>query len=214
MTNPDYTHIQLVVDRSGSMSNIKDDMNKGMAEFLKTQAEAPGKLTIGVTRFDTVIDHLIEPDGTIESLDGMTLVEPRGGTALNDGIGIAVTHLGEHLAAMKPKDRPGTVIVMVVTDGEENSSREYSVQSVKDLIEKQKDKYSWEFMFLGANLDAQKTAGGYGIPKSHSINYSFSGNGAVYAASVASSVATRSRGGDHTGFTQEEREGDTANAVS
>jgi len=205
MTNPNYTHIQLIVDRSGSMSHIKDDMNLGMAEMLKNQSEAEGALTIGVTRFDTTVEHLLPPFSLVDDLNGVTLVEPRGLTAMNDGIGSSITLLGESLAKLPENDRPGTVIVVIVTDGMENASSDYTSDAVKSMIEKQQNEFSWEFVFLGANLDSFATGGGYGIPSTHSANFDYSGGGASYIASTVSNLITRSRSGDRGGFTEEEQ---------
>jgi len=180
-------------------------MNRGILEMLEEQNKLPGKLTLGLTRFDTQIDHLVRPFAVFEDVKDITFVEPRGGTALNDGIGEAVVILGEALAMLEEDERPGKVIVVIVTDGEENSSREYTLDRVKTMIEKQQDEFSWEFIFLGANIDAFDTGGGYGIPQSRSANFDYSAGGVSYITGTVSNLITRSRSGDLGGFTEEEQ---------
>jgi hypothetical protein len=151
MTDPNYTALLLIVDRSGSMADIKSDMEGGLTSLLNEQKALPGLLTVDLYTFDTAIDHV----HALEAPDKVAVViEPRGGTALYDAIGLGVTEFGQVLAAMPEHARPDTVQVIVVTDGYENSSREYSLRRVRELIVQQKDHYKWDFVFLGANQDA------------------------------------------------------------
>lgn len=151
MTDPNYTALLLVVDRSGSMVNIKTDMEGGLTALLTEQKAMPGLLTVDLYTFDTKIDHvhaLCSPD------EVTVVIEPRGGTALYDAIGRAVTEFGGTLAAMPEHARPDTVQVIVVTDGYENSSMEFRASSIRNLVTMQKQDYNWDFVFLGANQDA------------------------------------------------------------
>lgn len=151
MTDPNYTALLLIIDRSGSMSSIKTDMEGGLTALLEEQKAMPGLLTVDLYAFDTHIDHihaLSDPDSV------QVVIEPRGGTALYDAIGQGVTRFGQTLAAMPEHARPDTVQVIVVTDGEENSSVEYRASTIRNLVTIQKQDYNWDFVFLGANQDA------------------------------------------------------------
>lgn len=204
MTNPDYTHLALIADRSGSMSSIADDMNGGIHQLLVDQAQLPGELTVDITVFDTLIEDLYLGVGADDVKED--LIVPRGGTALNDAIGVTCTKLGARLAAMQEEKRPGKVIVVIVTDGQENSSHEWTVAAVKKLVTKQQKDFSWEFLFLGANIDSFAVGGGYGVPQGSTLNWSASGEGVFAASAAVSSYATRSRlQGDTTGFTEDEQ---------
>lgn len=151
MTDPNYTAMLLVIDRSGSMAGIRDDMVGGLTAMLAEQAAEPGLLTVDIVTFDTEIEiqcSLADPK------DVTVTLEPRGGTALFDAIGQSVTGFGRVLAALPEHARPETVQVVVVTDGHENASREFGLDAVRALVTHQKEQYSWDFMFLGANQDA------------------------------------------------------------
>lgn len=170
MTNKKYAHIALVIDRSGSMSTIKEDMNKGLAEFLTETAKSfKGNILVDVVTFDTIVEKLFT-DTPIADVKG-EFVKPRGGTALNDALGKTIVELGEKFARLSENERPGRVLVMVVTDGEENSSREYKTAQIKTMVTEQTKKYGWNFLFLGANIDSFAVGGGYGIQGGSTLNY-------------------------------------------
>lgn len=205
MTNPDYTHLALIVDRSGSMSPIARDMNGSIAALLKEQGALPGELHVDITTFDTEVQRPYI-DARADDVKGEIII-PRGMTALNDAIGKTVVELGERFAALPEEDRPGKVIIAIVTDGGENSSRDWKLEAVRELVTKQQDEFAWEFLFMGANIDSFAAASGFGIGAANTINYAHdaAGSGAVMAA--ASGYVTRSRlAGDTTGFTEAERE--------
>ena len=151
MTDPNYTAMLLVIDRSGSMAGIRDDMVGGLTAMLADQAAEPGLLTVDIVTFDTEIElqcSLADPRDVTITLD------PRGATSLFDAIGQSVTAFGRVLAALPEHARPETVQVVVVTDGEENSSREFGLDAVRALVTRQKEQFNWDFVFLGANQDA------------------------------------------------------------
>ena len=151
MTDPNYTAMLLVIDRSGSMAGIRDDMVGGLTTMLAEQTAEPGLLTVDIVTFDTVIEtqcSLADPK------DITITLEPRGATALFDAIGQSVTGFGRVLAGLPEHARPETVQIVVVTDGEENSSREFGLDAVRALVTRQKDEFNWDFVFLGANQDA------------------------------------------------------------
>lgn len=201
MTDKNYTHLLLIADRSGSMSLIEKDMNGGIETLLAEQAKEPGKIVVDIVTFDTVIEHAYKgvAPGDVKG----PVIVPRGSTALNDATGFGITELGERLAKMPEDERPGLVMVVIVTDGEENSSREYTKDQVKALVERQTNEYGWQFVFLAANIDAFAAAGGYGIAKGSTMNFapSAAGTQSMYANTSrkmsASRVATAS-GVDNT----------------
>lgn len=204
MTDSSLTLLALVVDRSGSMAHIARDMNGGIRQLLADQANQPGAVIVDITTFDTEVEHpydWVRPDDVKSDI-----IVPRGGTALNDALGATIVRLGERLAAMDEEDRPGVVIVVVVTDGEENSSKEYSHQQVRELIDRQTVDYRWQFMFLAANIDAFATGRTYGFAKGSTMSYAATGAGAQSVIATASAGITRTRSGLSADFTDEERE--------
>jgi hypothetical protein len=149
------------VDRSGSMQAIQQDAEGGVNAFIAEQAKAPGDALLTLVQFDTEYEFLHR--GTpIRQVPEYQLV-PRGMTALLDAVGRAINETGERLAKMDEADRPGLVVFVVMTDGEENSSKEFTKAQIKQMIQHQQEKYQWHFTFLGANQDAFAEAGAIGI---------------------------------------------------
>ncbi len=202
MTDPNYTALLLVIDRSGSMSSIRDDMVGGLTAMLAEQSAEPGLLTVDIVTFDDEIDHthtLADPTTITIELD------PRGMTALHDAIGVAVTGFGQMLSGLPEHARPGTVQVVVVTDGGENSSGEYSADAVRALIARQTQQYGWDFVFLGANQDAVLTGAALGFDADSSMTFA-AASGEVAAMSVnLGRYVTDVRKKDKRGFTVKER---------
>lgn len=209
MTNPDYTHIAVVADRSGSMWGIQRDMNDGLRAFLEEQNLFPGKLLVDITTFDNDVEQVLT-NGAVEEVDH-PVIFPRGSTALLDAIGVTVTSLGERLSKLPEDERPGKVIVMIVTDGGENASHEYTNDQIKNLVTTQREQFQWEFLFLGANIDSFSVAGSFGIPKGSTIQYNATGDSTNAVIAAASSYVTRTRGGVATSFTEDERTSTTTN---
>ena len=200
----DYTHICLIVDRSGSMFNIVDDMNGAIVQLMQDQAKEPGTCLVDVVTFDTEVDVVYDSADPLEVND--QVIKPRGNTALNDAIGIGVTRLGDKLRLMPEEERPATVIVVVVTDGMENSSMDWTHAQVRKLVERQTNTYNWTFMYLAANVDAFATGKGYGFAKGQTIAFAASADSVQSVYSGLSANATRARRGDTAGFTQDERD--------
>jgi uncharacterized protein YegL len=186
MTNPDLTHIEFVLDRSGSMQSIKTDIEGGFDAFIADQRSHPGQCTVSLARFDneyevvfTAIDvHEVRP------LD----LQPRGATAMLDAIGRSVLALGQRLAALPEAERPGTVIVAIMTDGMENASREFTYAAVKELITGQEQTYNWQFLYMGADQDAIEVGASIGVRPERSLTYARGKSREAYAAT---SVLTR-----------------------
>lgn len=163
--NTDYTHITFVIDRSGSMQNCWEDTLGGLKSFIKDQKKNKAKCTFSLYNFDNVIEqnlNFLDLQLVSENVEDFGFF-PRGGTALNDAIGKAITETGAALRKLPEKERPGRVIVVIQTDGEENQSREFKASAIKKLVEEQTEKYAWTFQFIGADektvLDAQDKLG-------------------------------------------------------
>ncbi|MBE9031859.1 VWA domain-containing protein [filamentous cyanobacterium LEGE 11480] len=187
----DYTDINIVLDRSGSMQSIKDDTIGGFNAFLAEQKDVPGAATITLAQFDDVYEVVYEALilSQAPELTGKTFV-PRGSTALLDAIGRTINTTGARLAAMDEASRPSHVIFVILTDGAENASQEFNAVQINQMIQHQRDTYNWEFVFLGANQDAITTAGRLGIQAGNAMSYAASSVGTRAAfKSVAKNMA-------------------------
>jgi len=172
MTSPDHRHIAIVLDRSGSMQTVKTDTEGGLTAFLDAQTEAPGETTVSLYQFDDRYEAVYE-NRALADVPAYTL-QPRGATALYDAVGRTINAVGNHLAATPETDRPGEVIVVILTDGHENASREFTGDNVKSAITRQQDKYGWKFVFLGADQDAFEAGGSMGIAPGQTLSYASS----------------------------------------
>ena len=161
--DPNHTKIAVVMDRSGSMASVHEATVSGFNEFINGQKQTPGTADLMLVLFDDRYE--VPYDKPISQVEPMTLAEfvPRGTTALNDAIGKTVTGIGSKLAQLPEAERPGQVIVVILTDGHENASKEFSREQVARMIEHQRSVYSWQFLFLGANQDAVLTGKQYSI---------------------------------------------------
>lgn len=169
MTNPDLTLIGILVDRSGSMNTCRADMEGGIASLLEEQAETDNSIEVTLAQFDTTYD-IVYPPTAIKDVPKYVL-QPRGGTALLDAMGRFITETGEALAKKKDKNRPGKVLIVIVTDGYENRSNEWTRPAVKALITQQRGIYNWDFVFLGANMDAVSEADSFGIARGSALTF-------------------------------------------
>ena len=166
------TELVMILDRSGSMGGLESDTIGGYNSMLKRQREAEGEVLVSTVLFDDRSEVLYDRV-PLEKLPQMTEKEyyVRGCTALLDAVGGAVRHIGNVHKYAREEDRPEKTIFVITTDGLENASREYSYDRVKKMVERQKEKYGWEFLFLGANIDAIETAGRFGITADRAANY-------------------------------------------
>jgi hypothetical protein len=151
------------------MASCRDDAEGGLNTFIEEQKKHPGETLFTLVQFDTEYEFL-HKGKPIREVGPCELV-PRGMTALLDAVGRAIAETGERLAAMPEPDRPGLVVFVIVTDGEENSSKEYTKPQIKEMIERQQNDYKWKFSFLGANQDAFAEAGDIGIALDAVANY-------------------------------------------
>jgi len=203
MTDPNYTALLLVIDRSGSMASIREDMIGGLQTLLDSQAADEGRLTVDVVDFDDeiVLRHTMADPATLK-----IELDPRGSTALYDAIGISMQGFGERLAALPEDARPETVQVIVVTDGQENASHEYNAAAVRTLITKQKNEYSWDFVFLGANQDAVLTGSALGFDAESSLTFAASGQEVHSMSESLNRYVKDVRGKTKEGFSTRERQ--------
>lgn len=196
MTKPGYDHIEMLLDRSGSMETIKADMEGGIRSFIEEQRAVPGRhATFALRQFDTEYETAIPPTPIENVVTRRIVLEPRGGTALWDAMGRSITECGQWLAAMPDDERPETVTMVIVTDGAENSSREWALPAVNKLVGDQQDQWHWMFLYLGANQDAVLVGQGLGIAAGNSVTYDPDAEGVAMAYAGASAATTRSRTG-------------------
>ena len=205
MTDPQRTLIAVLLDRSGSMAAIKSDAEGGFNTFIAEQRAQSGDARVTLAQFDTEYDvvYANRPIGEVPPLE----LQPRGATALYDGVGRLITDVGAELAALAENERPGTVIIVVVTDGHENSSREWTHDAVKAAIQRQESEYSWEFIFLGANMDAVAIGQQLGIAPDRSLTWDASPKGVSGAFAATTNYVSRRRAGRGPveGFSEAER---------
>ncbi len=187
MTNPDLTHLYFLLDRSGSMQSIVEDTVGGFDAFIaeqrKVTAGAPGECRVTLAQFDDSYEE-VYADRPIADVPSLVL-QPRGTTALLDSVARLINDAGARLAAMPEDQRPGTVVVGIMTDGLENASREWSHAQVKQLIERQTNDYAWQFLYLGADQDAVEVGMSIGVGAGHSVTY---GRGKVKQAMAATAA--------------------------
>ncbi|MCR5149814.1 MAG: VWA domain-containing protein [Clostridiales bacterium] len=172
------TELVMILDRSGSMGGLESDTIGGYNSMLKKQREEEGEVLVSTVLFDDRSEVLYDRV-PLEKMPKMTDKEyyVRGCTALLDAIGGAIHHIGNIHKYARDEDRPEKTIFVIITDGMENASREYSYERVKKMVERQKEKYGWEFLFLGANIDAIETAGRFGINADRAANYNCDSEG-------------------------------------
>ena len=179
------TEIVFILDRSGSMSGLEKDTIGGFNSTIDKQKQEAGEAFVSTVLFDTEMEVLHDraPLARIEPLTEKEYYA-RGCTALLDAIGGAIHHIGNVHKYARDEDRPEKTIFVITTDGYENASRRYSAERVKQMIERQKQKYGWEFIFLGANIDAIETARNFGIDEDRAANFvnDKSGIGVMYEA--------------------------------
>ena len=166
------TEVIFILDRSGSMSGLEADTIGGFNSMIAKQKKEEGEAYISTVLFDDKTEVLYDrvPVSKVEPMNENQYYV-RGCTALLDALGRAIHHIGNVHKYAREEDRPEKTLFIITTDGMENSSHEYSYDKVKKMVEKQKKKYGWEFLFLGANIDAIEVAGRFGIAANRAINY-------------------------------------------
>ena len=189
------TEMVFILDRSGSMGRLSDDTIGGFNSMIENQKEEPGEAYVTTVLFDDYYD-LLHDHVNIKDIKPITRKEyyARGCTALLDAIGKTINSVGVRLAETTEEERPEKVIFVIITDGYENSSVEFSKTQIKEMVDHQQEKYSWTFMFLGANMDAVSEAVSLGIKSSFSKTYTANKAGTDSVYKATSDVLTRARG--------------------
>ena len=166
------TEVVFILDRSGSMSGLEKDTIGGFNSLVEKQKKEDGIALISTVLFDNV-SEVLHDRVRLSEIKPMTDKEytVRGCTALIDALGGAIHHIGNVHKYARTEDVPEHTVFVITTDGMENASRRYTREKVKEMIERQKEKYGWEFLFIGANIDAVETAAQYGIEKDRAVNY-------------------------------------------
>ena len=196
------TEIVFILDRSGSMAGLEDDTIGGFNAMIEKQKGEPGEAYVSTVLFDNV-SEVIHDRVDIQKIEPITEADyyVRGCTALLDAVGTAIHHIGNVHKYAREEDRPEKTIFVITTDGMENASRKYSYDRLKAMIQRQKETYGWEFIFLGANIDAAREAARFGIDADRAANYHADtlGTAVIYEAmseAVCSVRANRSMNGD------------------
>ena len=190
-TDSNKTLIAALLDRSGSMKAITDDMRGGFDSFIAKEAGQPGETQVTLAQFDDRYE-VVYSDRPIATVPPLTL-QPRGMTALLDAIGRFVTDVGAGLAALPADERPGAITVLVMTDGHENASKEWTAEAVRALIAQQETVYGWDFVFLGANMDAVEVGANLGFAPGKSLSYDADGDAVGGAWDAVASYSARKR---------------------
>jgi len=172
----DLTAILMIIDRSGSMASLADDAVGGLNTYIEEQKKQPGEglLTLVLFNHDYEAVYTSKP---LKEIPALTTAQfhPHGNTALLDAIGRGIGELGLALSTMEDRDRPKRVVVVIITDGQENSSKEYKLAQIRGLVERQQKIHGWEIVFMGANIDAFAEAGAIGIGRDHTMTFDPSG---------------------------------------
>jgi hypothetical protein len=190
----DLTHITLVLDRSGSMDEFRDDAIGGFNAFVEQQRAAPGKATLTFVQFDheyTTVYHA-QPIADVPRLDRDHYI-PRGQTALYDAVGRSVAETAEHIAKLPEDERPTRVVVAILTDGHENASKEYSYDRVRAILAEKATAAGWHVLFLASAMDVAASAVRMGVPESHTTTFEPSRRGTRDAFGHVSRVVTSMR---------------------
>lgn len=204
----DATLVVLVLDRSGSIADCLKPMQSALDEFIETQKKEPGECELALFQFDDVYEPVFRKP--IKDAPKHQIV-PRNMTALHDAIGKTINDIGDSLAKQADNERPDKVMFAIITDGYENSSKEFDAKKIAGMVKHQQEKYQWDFVFLGANQDAVLTAQTFNIPAAKSMSFVATASGIAatssslnsYTRSLRASCSASQR--KSMGFTPEER---------
>lgn len=191
-----FTEIVFILDRSGSMAGLEADTIGGFNSLIQKQKKEDGKAVVSTVLFDDKTEVLHDRID-LEKVQPLTDKDyyVRGCTALLDAVGGAIHHIGNVHKYARPEDRPEKTLFIITTDGMENASRRYGYEKVKQMIERQKKRYGWEFLFLGANMDAVSVAGRFGIEPERAVRFHCDEVGTELNYRVLSKTIANVRGG-------------------
>lgn len=205
-----YTHISVILDRTGSMETIRDDTIGGFNAFLNAQKAEPGLATLTLVQFDSQdpyeIVHHFKPLANVPELTRQTFV-PRANTPLLDAMGRGINDLEKNLADLAEDDKPSRVVMVIITDGQENASREFRKDQIEKMIKEKQEKSAWQFVFLSADLAAIGDALASGMRAAAVLAHDKDGHGTSAAwASLSRSISDyRSGNKEDVSFTDEDR---------
>ena len=188
------TEIVFILDRSGSMGGLEKDTIGGYNSMIAKQKTEEGEAVISTVLFDneTEVLHDRVPLSKVEPITEKEYFV-RGSTALLDAVGGAIHHIGNVHKYAREEDVPEKTLFIITTDGMENSSRQYTYDKVKKMVERQKEKYHWEFIFLGANMDAVSVANNFGVDRNHAVTYECDSAGTALNYKIMSKMVSRAR---------------------
>ena len=188
------TELVFILDRSGSMNGLEGDTIGGFNALIEKQKKQSGQVLVSAVLFDNESEVLYDRV-PLERVKPMTEEDytTRGCTALLDALGGAVHHIGNIHKYARPEDVPEHTLFVITTDGMENASRRYDSGQVKKMIERQKERYGWEFLFLAANIDAVETAAQYGIAPDRAVDYHADAEGTATAYGAVAEAVCRVR---------------------
>ena len=194
MMKKGLTEIVFILDRSGSMSGLESDTIGGYNSLIRKQKGEEGEALISTVLFDDKIE-VLHDRVRLDEIKPMTENDyyVRGCTALLDAVGGAIHHIGNVHKYARPEDVPEKTLFIITTDGYENSSCRYTYEKVKHMIERQKKKFGWEFLFLGANIDAVDVAERFGIQEERAVNYHSDSEGTAVNFKALSKAVSRVR---------------------
>ena len=203
------TEIVFILDRSGSMGGLEADTIGGYNSMLKKQQKEEGEAYISTVLFDDKCEvlHDRKPLAEVKPITDKEYFV-RGCTALLDAVGGAIHHIGNVHKYAREEDVPEKTLFIITTDGMENASRQYSYDKVKKMVERQKERYHWEFVFLGANIDAVEVAGRFGVDRHHAVRYECDEAGTALNFKVMSQMVSCARSASTAEAMEEAFEGD------
>ena len=194
--NNNLTEIVFILDRSGSMAGLEADTIGGFNAMVEKQKKEPGEALLSAVLFDNE-SQVIYDRVDVRKVEPMTdrQYQVRGCTALLDAIGSAVHHIANVHKYAREEDRPGKTVFVITTDGMENASRRYTYAQVQKMVKHEQEKYGWEFLFLGANMDAISAARSFGIREDRAVRYECDGAGTALNFAVVSKTIGKLRKG-------------------
>jgi len=193
------TLVSVVLDRSGSMSSIRTDMEGGFNTFISEQRKVKtDEVLVNLYQFDDRYDVEYE-NRPLALVPNLNLV-PRGWTALYDALGKTINNVGERLSKLPENKRPARVLILVITDGGENSSKEFRREQIAEMIKLQQEKYNWQFVFLGANQDSFLVARSLNINTANAMTFAANASGVSCSYNAINDSLTSYRAGDEQGL--------------
>jgi uncharacterized protein YegL len=190
----DYTDIICLLDRSGSMASLKNDMVNGLKTFVAEQKKLPGECLFTLVQFDSTEYKTVYDARPIDKVEDIDLI-PGGATPLLDSLGRLIEDTGKRFKIMREDERPQHIVFMIITDGEENASMRFSRHQIREMIKVQSETYNWHFTYLGANQDAFQEAHSIGIPRESTITFQANLMGTQSMYNSASNATSMLRSG-------------------